>query len=201
MSTSAMSGLLALPLRCLLEGGILAYTRTLRGTRRLRALVVFDEVYGLIPPHPQNPPTKRPTVLLMKTGRAYGIGVIVASQNPMDLDYRTLSNAGYWAVGRLQTDADRARVVDSIANTHEPGASSKELHDLLRKLGKRWFVVRNVHGTPSTTLVQPRWALSYLRGPMTLGDINAPSSCARPWAESHSGWCSATLAASVASTA
>ncbi len=107
----------------------------------------------------------------MKTGRAYGIGVVVASQNPMDLDYRTLSNAGYWAVGRLQTDADRERVVDSIANAHEPGASTKELHDVLRKLGKRWFVVRNVHSTPSTILMQPRWALSYLRGPMTLGDI------------------------------
>lgn len=107
------------------------------------------------------PPMARIGALPMKTGRAYGIGVIVASQNPMDLDYRTLSNAGCWAVGRLQTDADRARVVDSIANTHEPGASSKELHDLLRKLGKRWFVVRNVHATPSTALVQPRWALSY----------------------------------------
>jgi Helicase HerA, central domain len=150
---------------------ILAYTRSLRGTQRLRALVVFDEVYGLIPPYPHNPPTKRPTVLLMKTGRAYGVSVIVASQNPMDLDYRTLSNAGYWAVGRLQTDADRARVVESIANANEPGATARELHDLLRKLGKRWFVVRNAHASPSTCLVQPRWAMSFLRGPMTLGDI------------------------------
>ena len=86
---------------------ILTYTRSLPGTRRLHALVVFDEVYGLLPPHPANPPTKRPTVALMKQGRAFGIGVLVATQNPMNLDYRTLSNAGFWAVGRLQTDVDR----------------------------------------------------------------------------------------------
>src|SRR5690606_15511105 len=81
---------------------LLAYTRSLRGTRKLRALIVFDEVYGLLPPHPATPPTKRPTMLLMKQGRAFGMGVLVASQNPMDLDYRALSNAGFWAVGRLQ---------------------------------------------------------------------------------------------------
>jgi hypothetical protein len=105
---------------------ILAYTRSLPGTKRLRALVVFDECYGLLLPHPASPPTKRPTVALMKQGRAFGIGVIVATQNPMDLDYRTLSNAGFWAVGRLQTDADRERVVDSVANANEPGSSAQE---------------------------------------------------------------------------
>ncbi|MEY2935927.1 MAG: hypothetical protein RL033_6676, partial [Pseudomonadota bacterium] len=150
---------------------ILAYTRSLPGTRRLRTLVVFDEVYGLLPPHPANPPTKRPTVALMKQGRAFGVGVIVATQNPMDLDYRTLSNAGFWAVGRLQTDADRERVVDSLANANEPGSSEAELSDLIRRLGKRWFLVRDVHATPNTLLLQPRWALSFLRGPMTLGDV------------------------------
>jgi len=103
----------ALVLGVLLEE-ILAYTRSLPGSRQLRALVVFEEVYGLLPPHPANPPTKRPTVALMKQGRAFGVGVVVATQNPMDLDYRALSNAGFWAVGRLQTDADRARMVDSL---------------------------------------------------------------------------------------
>jgi hypothetical protein len=150
---------------------ILAYTRSLPGTRRLRALVVFDECYGLLPPHPSNPPTKRPVVALMKQGRAFGVGVIVATQNPMDLDYRTLSNAGFWAVGRLQTDADRERVVDSLCNANEPGSTSAELSALIRKLGPRWFLVRDVHATPNTVLLRPRWALSYLRGPMTLGDI------------------------------
>jgi DNA helicase HerA-like ATPase len=160
----------ALVLGVLLEE-ILAYTRSLRGTNQLRALIVLDEVYGLLPPHPANPPTKRPIVQLMKQGRAFGIGVLLASQNPMDLDYRALSNAGFWAVGRLQTDADRERVVESLVNANEPGTNEEALHALLRKLGPRWFVVRNVHQAPSTALLQPRWALSFLRGPMTLGDI------------------------------
>jgi hypothetical protein len=89
----------------------------------------------------------------------------------MDLDYRTLSNAGFWAVGRLQTDADRERVVDSLANANEPGSTAADLSALIRKLGPRWFLVRDVHATPNTILLQPRWALSYLRGPMTLGDL------------------------------
>ena len=150
---------------------ILAYTRGLPGTRHLRALVVFDEVYGLLPPHPANPPTKRPTVALMKQGRAFGVGVLIATQNPMDLDYRTLSNAGFWAVGRLQTDADRERVVESLANANEAGSTQAELSKLIMRLQQRWFLARNVHATPNTTLLQPRWALSFLRGPMTLGDI------------------------------
>lgn len=169
---------------------ILAYMRTLSGTRRLRALLMFDEVYGLIPPHPYNPPTKRPTVLLMKTGRAYGISVMVCSQNTMDLDYRTLSNAGYWAVGRLQTDADRERVIDSITNVSEPGGSARQLNDTIRSLGKRWFVVRNVHSSPTLGLVHPRWAMSFLRGPMTLGDIRralAARSALTPESPSASG--------------
>lgn len=87
------------------------------------------------------------------------------------LDYRTLSNAGLWAIGRLQTDADRERVVDSLTNENEPGSTSAELSNLIRRLGQRWFLVRNVHATPSTVVLKPRWALSFLRGPMTLGDI------------------------------
>jgi hypothetical protein len=131
---------------------VLAYTRSLPGCRQLRALVVFDEVYGLLPPHPANPPTKRPTVALMKQGRVFGVGVIVATQNPRDLDYRALSNAGFWAVGRLQTDAGRARVVESLAHAGEAGSSPPEIAAVLRKLG-------------------PRWALSYLRGPMTQNEL------------------------------
>jgi hypothetical protein len=150
---------------------ILAYTRSLPGTRHLRALVVFDEVYGMLPPHPASPPTKRPIVALMKQGRAFGVGVLLATQNPMDLDYRALSNAGFWAVGRLQTDADRERVVDSLANENEEGGSAAALTARIRRLAPRWFLVRNVHATPNTTLLKPRYAMSFLRGPMTLGDI------------------------------
>jgi hypothetical protein len=150
---------------------ILAYTRGLGGTNRLRAVVVLDEVYGLVPPHPANPPTKRPIVTLMKQARAFGVGMLLSTQNPMDVDYRTLSNAGFWAVGRLQTDADRARVVESLANVNEPGCSPKELDATISKLAKRWFFVRNVHASPNCQLVHPRWVLSYMRGPMTLEDI------------------------------
>ncbi len=150
---------------------ILSYTRSLPGSSQLRALVVFDEVYGLLPPHPANPPTKRPTVALMKQGRAFGIGVVVATQNPMDLDYRALSNAGFWAVGRLQTDADRARVVESLAHADEPGGSPAEISNVLRRLGPRWFMVRDVHAETKTALLKPRWAMSYLRGPMTQSEV------------------------------
>lgn len=150
---------------------ILAYTRSLPGSRRLRALIVFDEVYGMLPPHPHNPPTKRPVVALMKQGRAFGVGVLLATQNPMDLDYRALSNAGFWAVGRLQTDADRARVVESLAHAEEAGSSPGELAALLRQLAPRWFLTRNVHATTKLSLLKPRWALSYLRGPMTQNEL------------------------------
>jgi hypothetical protein len=152
---------------------ILAYTRSLPGSRRLRTLVVFDEVFGMLPPHPANPATKRPTVALMKQGRAFGVGVVIATQNPMDLDYRALSNAGFWAVGRLQTDADRARVVESLSNASEAGSSPAELAQLLRRIESRWFLLRNVHARPNTMLLQPRWALSYLRGPMTQREIRS----------------------------
>ena len=101
----------------------LSWVRTLKGSTRLRALIVFDEIYGYLPPHPANPPTKRPLVALMKQARAFGVGVVVATQNPMDLDYRALSNAGLWSLGRLQTDADRERVIDGITNS-DRGASA-----------------------------------------------------------------------------
>jgi hypothetical protein len=94
---------------------LLTWVRSLPGSRGLRALVVFDEVYGFMPPHPANPPTKRPFVQLMKQARAFGVGVLIATQNPMDLDYRALSNAGVWALGTLQTDADRERVIEGLA--------------------------------------------------------------------------------------
>ena len=150
---------------------VLAWVRSLPGTSRLRALVVFDEVFGFLPPHPANPPTKRPLLALLKQARAFGVGIIVATQNPMDLDYRALSNAGLWWVGRLQTDADRARIVEGLASSLGglPGGA-RALSAVLRKLAPRWFVVRDAHeGAPS--LVQPRDALSYLRGPMTRREL------------------------------
>jgi len=120
------------------------YVRGLPETSALRSLIVFDEVYGYLPPHPSNPPTKRPLVALMKQARAFGVGVVVATQNPMDLDYRALSDAGLWFVGRLQTDADRERVVEGMS-----GASDKEetqdLDKTIKHLSNRWFLQRSVY--------------------------------------------------------
>jgi hypothetical protein len=153
---------------------VLSWARTLPGTQRLRALVVFDEIYGFLPPHPANPPTKRPLVALMKQARAFGVGVVVATQNPMDLDYRALSNAGLWCLGRLQTDADRARVLDGLAAAHGSAAGlTEEIGDCLRRLAPRWFVVRNAHASAPPLLLQPRHALSLMRGPMTRLELRA----------------------------
>ena len=101
---------------------LLSWMRTLNGSQRLRAMVIFDEVYGFIPPHPANPPTKRPLVSLMKQARAFGVGMVLATQNPMDLDYRSLANAGLWCISRLQTDADRERMVDGLSTAGDPDA-------------------------------------------------------------------------------
>jgi hypothetical protein len=149
---------------------LLAWVRSLSGTHHLRALLVFDEVYGFIPPHPANPPTKRPLVTLMKQARGFGLGVVLATQNPMDLDYRALSNAGVWCVGRLSTDADRERVVDALTGG-TTGADSALVTNVLKVLAHRWFVLRNVHQEPSMALLQTRTTLSWLRGPMTRNDL------------------------------
>jgi hypothetical protein len=161
----------ALVLGVLLEE-VLAWVRSLPGSRRLRALVVFDEVYGYLPPHPHNPPTKGPLVSLMKQARAFGVGIVVATQNPMDLDYRALSNAGLWCVGRLQTDADRARVIDGLgASIGADRATAAALARTVQRLGQRWFVIRDSHVPHGIALFQPRWAMSLLRGPMTRNEL------------------------------
>jgi hypothetical protein len=151
---------------------VLNWVRSLPGSKHLRALIVFDEVFGFIPPHPANPATKQPLVTLLKQARAYGVGVVLATQNPMDIDYRVLSNAGIWQVGRLQTDADRKRVVEGLAQTtggDEQSAAS--LARLIKQLAPRWFVMRNTRASQTTTLMQPRWAMSFLRGPMTPSEL------------------------------
>lgn len=148
---------------------LLTWVRTLSGSRKLRALVVFDEVYGFMPPHPANPPTKRPLVALMKQARAFGVGIVVATQNPMDLDYRALSNAGLWCIGRLQTDADRARVVEALTGDDKQAAA--RLSDTVRKIAPRWFVLRDAHGDGAPVFLQPRYAISLLRGPMTRREL------------------------------
>jgi hypothetical protein len=160
---------------------VLTWVRSLPGTKHLRAMLLFDEVYGYLPPHPQKPPTKQPLMSLFKQARAFGVSVIIATQNPMDLDYRALSNAGLWCVGRLQTDADRNRVIEGLAQNAGTGSESVEsLEHLIKSLKDRWFLVRNMRAETGTVLYQARWALSFLRGPLTLAEIARLRSAGAP---------------------
>jgi hypothetical protein len=162
----------ALVLGLLLEE-VLTWVRSLSGTSELRALLLFDEVFGFLPPHPANPPTKKPLLALLKQARAFGVGVVLATQNPMDLDYKALSNAGVWCVGRLQTDADRERVVEGLlgADGGLGGLDAPTLGTILRNLPPRTFFVRDVHRTPACALLETRFSMSWLRGPMTRKEI------------------------------
>jgi hypothetical protein len=107
----------------------------------------------------------------MKQARAFGVGVVVATQNPMDLDYRALGNAGLWCLGRLQVDADRARVLDGLALGDADGDGANELALTLQRLAPRWFITRDAHASEGALLLQPRWTMSFMRGPMTRTEI------------------------------
>lgn len=151
----------------------LAWVRGLSGTTDLRAMVLFDEVFGFLPPHPANPPTKKPLLSLLKQARAFGVGCVLATQNPIDLDYKALSNAGVWFVGRLQTDADRERVVEGLVGAAVAGDTldSSELAAIIKTLPPRTFFVRDVHAGQHSQLLETRWTLSWLRGPMTRREL------------------------------
>jgi hypothetical protein len=151
---------------------ILAWTRTQPGTSSLRALLYMDEVFGYFPPL-SNPPAKRPMLTLLKQARAYGLGCVLATQNPVDLDYKGLSNAGTWFLGRLQTERDKARVMEGLEGASAQAGSSfnrQEMEAALAALGKRVFLMNNVHDN-APIVFQSRWALSYLCGPLTRNQI------------------------------
>jgi hypothetical protein len=118
-----------------------------------------------------NPPTKRPLVQLMKQARALGVGVLIATQNPMDLDYRALSNAGVWALGTLQTDADRERVFEGPATGDRK--ADQVIDNTVQQLAKGWFVMRDMHAGPAPVLPQPRYAMTYMRGPNDAQSVDA----------------------------
>ncbi len=156
----------------LLLNEIVSWMRSQRGTSSLRALVYFDEIVGFLPPV-ANPPSKPPLLMLLKQARAFGLGVVVATQNPVDLDYKALSNAGTWMLGRLQTERDKARVLDGLegaAGTAGTAFERAEIDRLLSSLGKRQFLLHNVH-EQQPTVFETRWALSYLRGPLGRQEI------------------------------
>lgn len=152
---------------------VLGWTRKQTGTTSLRAILYFDEVFGYLPPHPANPPTKGPLMRLLKQGRAFGLGVLLATQNPVDLDYKALSNAGTWFVGKLQTERDKARLLEGLEGVAaERGTLTNRNHleTVISALGNRVFLLHDVHqGQPK--LFQSRWALSFLRGPLTPDQI------------------------------
>ena len=151
----------------LLLDKVKTWMRRQRGTTALRALVYMDEVFGYFPPHPANPPTKRPLLTLLKQARAQGVGVVLATQNPVDLDYKGLANMGTWLVGTLQTEQDRERLEGGLARAGlEAGAAKK----LLAATRKRVFLLHDVH-RKRPELVESRWAMSYLRGPLTRDEI------------------------------
>jgi hypothetical protein len=152
---------------------ILNWTRKQPGTSGLRALVYFDEVFGYLPPHPANPPTKVPLMTLLKQARAFGVGILLATQNPVDLDYKALSNAGTWFVGKLQTERDKARLVEGLEGVAaERGTLSDRtyLEGVISALKNRIFLLHDVH-RPRPVVFQSRWALSFLRGPMSREQI------------------------------
>jgi transcriptional regulator NrdR family protein len=148
---------------------MLSWMRSLSGTTSLRAVLYFDEVFGYFPPFPHNPPSKGPLLRLLKQARAFGIGLILATQNPVDLDYKGLANAGTWFIGKLQTDNDRKRILGGLedALTAQSQVDVKSIDRAIRKLNQRQFVLNNVHNNEGPTLFTTRWAMNYLRGPLT----------------------------------
>jgi DNA helicase HerA-like ATPase len=154
----------------LLLSETVAWMRAQPGTQSLRALLYMDEVFGYLPPT-ANPPSKTPLLTLLKQARAFGLGVVLATQNPVDLDYKALGNAGTWLLGRLQTERDRARVVDGLESAASGGVRDRAgFERLLGGLAKRVFLARSAN-EDEPVLFQTRWALSYLRGPLTREDV------------------------------
>jgi hypothetical protein len=129
----------------------------------------IDEMFGYFPPHPYNPPTKDPILRLLKQARAFGLGMILATQNPGDLDYKGLSNAGTWFIGRLQSENDRNKVMSGLESlaTADANLNLKEVEQLIADIEPRVFLMHNVHDIGGPILVHTRWAMSYLRGPLT----------------------------------
>jgi DNA helicase HerA-like ATPase len=156
----------------LLLNQTLGWMRTQNGTTTLRALLYMDEIFGFLPPT-ANPPSKRPMMTLLKQGRAFGLGCLLATQNPVDLDYKALSNIGTWFLGRLQTERDKLRVLDGLegaAGSQNSAFNRGEMERLLSGLGNRVFLMNNVH-EDGPVLFHVRWVMSYLTGPLARAQI------------------------------
>ncbi|MCU0978959.1 MAG: ATP-binding protein [Pirellulaceae bacterium] len=163
---------------------VVTWMRSQAGTTSLRAMLYMDEVFGYFPPT-ANPPSKLPMLTLLKQARAYGLGVVLATQNPVDLDYKGLSNAGTWFLGRLQTERDKARVLEGLEGASAAAGQRFDraaMEQTLAGLGRRVFLMNNVHDdTP--VVFQTRWTLSYLRGPLTRQQIQQLTAARKSAAE------------------
>ena len=158
----------------LLLNQMLGWVRAQSGTTSLRAILYMDEIFGYFPPV-ANPPSKQPLMTLLKQGRAFGLGVVLVTQNPVDLDYKGLSNTGTWFIGRLQTERDKARVIEGLEgiSTSAGGAFDRQkVERTLAALGNRVFLLNNVHDDEDV-IFESRWAMSYLRGPLTRDQIKS----------------------------
>ncbi|MBI5958364.1 MAG: ATP-binding protein, partial [Chloroflexi bacterium] len=157
----------------LLLENMISWMRTLSGTTSLRALLYFDEVFGFFPPHPYNPPSKEPIMRLLKQARAFGLGLVLATQNPGDLDYKGLANAGTWFIGKLQTENDKKKVLtglETVASV-DTDLNIQDIDSLLSTIDPRVFVMHNVHDRSGAIPIHTRWAMSFLRGPLTRQQI------------------------------
>lgn len=151
---------------------LVAWMRSQSGTSSLRAMFYMDEIAGYLPPV-ANPPSKLPMMLLLKQARAFGLGVLLATQNPVDLDYKALSNMGTWFIGRLQTERDKARLLDGLEGAAgSTGATfdRQEIQKILSSLTSRTFFMNNIHDD-APTIFKTRWTLSYLKGPLSRDEI------------------------------
>ncbi len=156
----------------LLLDRVIAWMRAQPGTGELRAILYMDEVFGYLPPHPLNPPSKRPIMTLMKQARAFGLGVLLATQNPVDVDYKALTNAGTWMIGKLQTDQDKERILDGLmgAQTAAAQVSRSEISHSISALQGREFLIQNAH-EGRQRVFKTRFCMSYLRGPLTRPEL------------------------------
>jgi len=151
----------------LLLNQILEWMRSQSGTTSLRAILYMDEIFGYFPPV-ANPPAKTPLLTLLKQARAFGLGLVLATQNPVDIDYKGLSNAGTWFIGRLQTERDKMRVIEGLQSASQEAGGKLDgnsLSDVLGRLGSRVFLMNNVHEN-GPVIFKTRFTMSYLRGPL-----------------------------------
>jgi hypothetical protein len=160
---------------------LVSWMRAQSGTTSLRALLYMDEMFGYLPPHPANPPTKKPLLTLLKQARAFGLGLMLATQNPVDLDYKALSNAGTWFIGRMQADRDKQRLLDGLEGVQVStgGLRRADFDRMISALTSRVFLLHNVH-EKEPLVFHTRWAMSYLRGPLTRSQVRQLASAQPP---------------------